>query len=1023
MTVIVCNACGEPWDGHGNPAVCPKCGVASFGIAVERNGSAQLDGKDKGETQPESATPVSSEEGGAKMTIEGTLREFVSDFAMKEDWIRLDALNQWATGIPAPDITDNLRARYPEVKAFPARYDKLAEDLKAQLKEIGVEYPSYQPEGMSESVGSFIQREIDSQCGDYFREDIRKRIGQASDGERNLLYLYAKYPRTSQDRDITSTGLPPDAWKGLFEATFGPVLSGNAVDILRWFNVCNHYFSSGRRSAFWHYLIPRYAAPIIDNIEEYAEVPQIADAEAYVQALASSGNIPRLAFLEIALGHSKDTSWTSTWEIKNSFELLFPAMFDKYSQSMVGILANIENTLYFCPFNKDRLLRALLNAKRDMAVPLLTIFNKLKDATGKDGDIDFQDNLGAYGGYINLGGRVTLFTLLTPWIIPSQQRGFKDYLQQLPWVYERTPCLILTTDSLRPDLSRAIQNDGLRDICMASLDEKMNTINIYVFGASTKAFDNLAETLRGLGYQVVDQTKSLREEWYPLNVDAVANFAYLKFSWRELQHLPGRTKDDKIRGEIEKYGLEEYAKRIGYPSLTYGESGGPDSTGMEKGKPAVGREPEAEIKEEQPVSPALSKSQLPIKPTLESKGIVVGAKDATKQWGIIGRCKDSPVKLDLNAPHIITVFGKMGSGKGYTIGVICEMLCSPSIPNISEVGKRATILVLYKPKEDVPSEFWSVTSPNDVQEEIEGLAVYGTKPAQVIPPENLRIFLDPQVYKKAADKFTKEYKTNNVYPLYMDPSSLRGDEWALVLSAGGSGEPLYVKRLFKIIENLQFETFAMATLRQSVWLDSDLTQAQKKLANQRMDILATYLEPEDGSQEFTKLLAIGGVNIFDLRGTIRTPDDDFSVMTLILSLLQSKKGFEGEPFAFVINEAHTYFRKGISQEFVEAVENLIRRKRHGANWLFLDSHDPGDLDEKVIELSDIKVLHFTDKTALKSATLTKAFESSPKNFYELATGEALISADYSSVGSFVPLLVSIRPRLTKHGAPTKMAID
>jgi DNA helicase HerA-like ATPase len=440
-------------------------------------------------------------------------------------------------------------------------------------------------------------------------------------------------------------------------------------------------------------------------------------------------------------------------------------------------------------------------------------------------------------------------------------------------------------------------------------------------------------------------------------------------------------------------------------------------------KPAISFEPAPIAPPSPKPSPQPSPVPVPqpIKPVLGGEAILLGTKDATKQWGVIGRCKDKAVKLDLNAPHIITVFGKMGSGKGYTIGVISEMLCSISIPNISEVGKKTTVLVLYKPKDPVRSEFWSVTSPNDVPEEIKGLAVYGVDPAQIVPPENLRIFLDPLVYKKASSKFIKEYGTQNVYPLYLDPSSLRGDEWALVLSAGGSGEPLYVKRLFKIIENLQFETFDMAALRQYVWSDSDLTQAQKKLANQRMDILATYLEPQSGGQDFTKLLAIGGVNIFDLRGTIRTPDDDFSVMTLILSLLQSKKGFESEPFAFVINEAHTYFRKGISQEFVEAVENLIRRKRHGANWLFLDSHDPGDLDEKVIELSDIKVLHFTDIT-VKSTALTKAFESSPKSFYELATGEALISADYSSLGSFVPLLVSIRPRLTKHGAPTKTAV-
>lgn len=424
-----------------------------------------------------------------------------------------------------------------------------------------------------------------------------------------------------------------------------------------------------------------------------------------------------------------------------------------------------------------------------------------------------------------------------------------------------------------------------------------------------------------------------------------------------------------------------------------------------------------------PLQDTPSISHVPIHTSVPEPFIILGAERPTGQWGVIGRTSDgSNVLLDLNAPHIIFVCGKMGAGKGYTIGVICEMLCSTSIPNISNVSKRATIIVFHKPKEDVRSEFWSFPYSNYVESEVDVLErKYGVKPTNLLKEEELRVFVDPHVYEKSKDKFIREYKTNNIYPLKIDPSTLTGEEWAIALSAGSS-ESLYVKRLFRIIEELQ-QGFTIEELREMVSSDPDLNMNQKKLADMRIDMLAGYFvnEKERGS-DIGSRLAVGGVNIIDLRKTIRQPTDDFAVMTLILSILQSKQGLEDEPFVFVFNEAHTYFKRGLSSEFVDAIEYLIRRKRHKGNWLLLDTHDPDDVEPNVIKLSDIKILYNVDKTALTNTILTRAFEGARKPYYELKVGEALISADKSSEGSFIPVVVSIRPRIILHGAPTRTAV-
>lgn len=72
--------------------------------------------------------------------------------------------------------------------------------------------------------------------------------------------------------------------------------------------------------------------------------------------------------------------------------------------------------------------------------------------------------------------------------------------------------------------------------------------------------------------------------------------------------------------------------------------------------------------------------------------------------------------------------------------------------------------------------------------------------------------MDPFVFEKAVDLFKGDYGTQNVYPIFVDPSSLTG--------------------------------------------------------MQRLEILQNYLRIRPGVKDFVDNLAIGGANIFDFRKTI-----------------------------------------------------------------------------------------------------------------------------------------------------------
>ncbi len=420
----------------------------------------------------------------------------------------------------------------------------------------------------------------------------------------------------------------------------------------------------------------------------------------------------------------------------------------------------------------------------------------------------------------------------------------------------------------------------------------------------------------------------------------------------------------------------------------------------------------------QPGIPTPTKIDTIIAPPIPTERIVIGAESEGLQWGVLGKSESTDVIVDLNAPHVAFVCGKMGAGKGYTIGVLCEMLASPTVPNLTSIQHPATIIVLYKPREDLASEFATIVQPNDDPEEVNVLRnTYGQAPK--VMTRHLSVFIDPFVYEKNRSHFQSQYSNATVRPLHANPSSMSGQEWSIVLAAGGRTDQLYIKRLFAILEKLQYEPFDLQKLMAEVINDPVMDNRQKNLARQRIGVLQSYLAGP-AEQDFVANLEIGGVNVFDFRQTIRTTDDVFSLMTLIISILQTKKGLESEPFVFVINEAHDYFKGGVSGDFVESIEHLIRRRRHGKNWLLLDTHFPDDVDSRVVELADLKFVHYLDK-ATTSSVLNKAFGYQTADFPNLRTGEALIEADKSSRGLSKVFKVSIRPRLTKHGGATKTA--
>lgn len=134
----------------------------------------------------------------------------------------------------------------------------------------------------------------------------------------------------------------------------------------------------------------------------------------------------------------------------------------------------------------------------------------------------------------------------------------------------------------------------------------------------------------------------------------------------------------------------------------------------------------------------------------------------------VGEKKDAhltnPVKLDLSRPHVIGLFGKRGTGKSYTLGVLAEELALLE----EDVRKNLSCIII-----DPMGIFWSMKNSNDRDTAL--FSGWNIKPQRfninvAIPRGQLKAFAENRI------------PFDSVFSL--DVSSLTKDDWALTLGIG-----------------------------------------------------------------------------------------------------------------------------------------------------------------------------------------------------------------------------------------------
>jgi uncharacterized protein len=398
----------------------------------------------------------------------------------------------------------------------------------------------------------------------------------------------------------------------------------------------------------------------------------------------------------------------------------------------------------------------------------------------------------------------------------------------------------------------------------------------------------------------------------------------------------------------------------------------------------------------------------------------------------------NPVYLDVSGSHVISLFGKRGGGKSYTMGVVAEgfSLIEDSI------RKNLSIILI-----DTMGVYWTMRMPNLEDEKL--LSEYNLKPSGV----RTRIF--------TPYKFFEEYKKKGIptdYPFSIKASELDSDDWLETFKQKKfSALGVLINDVISALKEKK-KDFTLQDIMAEIKASTEFPQEQK------MEVLAMFKLAEnwgifaDTSTEIGFLAAPGEISVLDVSCYATMPSGwDVKAMAiglvakhLFISRMLSRKDEEYKmikrqsTFAsadikmpeqavkmplvwLVIDEAHEFLPVDEKNRnaATEPLKIIMREGRQPGLSLILATQQPGKIHTDVMTQSDIVISHrVTADIDIKSLMLLaqsynrdglmEAMEDLPK-----LKGTAIVFDDLNeSIHQ-----IKVRPRVSWHGGGSPNALE
>lgn len=366
---------------------------------------------------------------------------------------------------------------------------------------------------------------------------------------------------------------------------------------------------------------------------------------------------------------------------------------------------------------------------------------------------------------------------------------------------------------------------------------------------------------------------------------------------------------------------------------------------------------------------------------------ILGLEGGQKGGAYIGHVKGSqiPVHLNLNllAQKHLSVLAKTGAGKSYTVGVILEEFLNHKVP-----------LVILDPH----GEYSSLRSPNMEEKELDAMVRFGVRPKQ----------FQAQIREYAIDT----HLNPDAERLRLEGLNLEAREIVDILPTRLSGGQVGV--LYQAVKDVQDHSpsYTLRDVMDAVGLNK--SNAKWNVLNALEALEATGLFHIKGTP-VKDLVRPGKCTIINLKGV--GPDIQEVVAARLTAMLWSaRKKNQVPPHILVVEEAHNFCpERGVGTAVSGPVLRTVASEgRKFGMGLVIISQRPAKVDKNVLSQCNTQlVLKVTNPNDLKAivSSVEGITNQTADEVQRLNVGTCLVAGG----GLTQPVLVDIRPRLTRHG--------
>lgn len=396
----------------------------------------------------------------------------------------------------------------------------------------------------------------------------------------------------------------------------------------------------------------------------------------------------------------------------------------------------------------------------------------------------------------------------------------------------------------------------------------------------------------------------------------------------------------------------------------------------------------------------------------------------------------NPIMLDVARPHVIMICGKRGTGKSYSLGVICEGMAS--LPE--EIARNLSALVF-----DTMGIYWTTKYPNLRDEEL--LHSWEMKPEGF---ESNTIVFVPSGHYKAMKR--KGIPVDEAFSI--GAADLSGTDWCVTLGIEVT-DPLGIL-ICRVVGALRKEKkeYGIDEIIAAINADEKSDRATKEAGMNRFEAIKEWGLFEKKRTPIEKIVQRGKMSVLDL-SCYTYIMGGFSIRALVIGLLckrlleermtarryeelaeiqlgysyfrerYEKKAEKQVPLVWLfIDEAHEFLPYEGWNFATGPLIQIIREGRQPGISLVLATQQPGKIHSDVVTQCDLVISHRVtarlDIQALNNIMQTYLPHALEKYLGELPRrkGSAIVLDDNQE--RVYP--IQVRPRITWHGGAEPSAI-